>query len=125
MAGWVCSGTKAIPRLAAILAYALAGCVAEGASPDLGSDTDSARPVLSATERAECAAAGGRVGIAGLLGGEFCIRPAPDAGQACTRSSDCTAWCDAESRTCAPELNPYGCRSYLNEAGEAETICVD
>lgn len=80
---------------------------------------------LTKAEAADCAAKGGRIGIAGKLGREFCILPAPDAGKSCAKASDCAAWCEAETRTCAPELSPFGCRNYLDETGAEVSICVD
>ena len=76
-------------------------------------------------EIAGCAARGGVLSIAGFSGTQFCAEPAPDAGQSCSRASDCAAWCEAETRICATHLNPFGCRSYLTEDGQVEGICVD
>ncbi|GGL64781.1 hypothetical protein [Wenxinia marina] len=103
-------------NFAFIAHVALAGCIEE--------ETDD-RPSLGPAEEAACEARGGRVSIAGLLGGEFCAERTPDAGQACSRASDCSAWCESETRTCATHADPFGCRSYLTDEGEVEAICVD
>ncbi|MEZ5798008.1 MAG: hypothetical protein R3D63_11325 [Paracoccaceae bacterium] len=81
-------------KRALILTLALAACVGVAAGK------------LGQAEVEACAAKGGRVGIAGLSGDEMCVLPAPDAGKACGKASDCAAWCDAETRSCAPELYP-------------------
>ena len=100
-------------RRALVICLALVACVA------------AAEGNLTKAELDDCTAKGGRVGIAGLSGNEMCVLPAPDAGKSCSKASDCTAWCESETRTCASELYPFGCRSYLNDAGEVEAICVD
>jgi hypothetical protein len=100
-------------KRALILVLALAACVGAAAGS------------LSKADLEECTAKGGRVGIAGLSGNEMCVLPAPDAGKACAKASDCAAWCEADTRTCAKEMYPFGCRSYLTETGEVESICVD
>jgi len=46
---------------------------------------------LSDAERKECLATGGSIGIMGLLGGEGCVHPMPDAGKPCTDGSQCKA----------------------------------
>lgn len=80
---------------------------------------------LDAAARSQCIAAGGEVRRGGRLGLEFCAERSPQAGQACSRASDCSSWCDATSRTCAPYNDPFGCRSFLDEAGQPVEICVD
>lgn len=80
---------------------------------------------LGATARAECLAAGGRVGRGGILPGEVCFRPTPDAGRACTRATDCSGHCMADSRTCSPVTPQFGCFAFLDETGQNLSICVD
>lgn len=79
---------------------------------------------LTEAEALACEADGGDIGFGGSVG-EVCIRPSPDAGKSCTRSSQCTSYCDAETRTCAATDYSYGCYSYLDESGSALSICVN
>lgn len=72
-----------------------------------------------------CAAQGGTVSRAPLSGQEICIRPTPDAGQSCTRKSDCAGFCLAETRSCAPVTPMFGCFGVLTEDGTEATLCVD
>jgi hypothetical protein len=72
--------------------------------------------------RFECVARGGSV--SGIVG-QACVRPAADAGKSCTRASDCSGVCLAESRTCSAKDTVFGCYSFLNEAGEEVGLCVD
>lgn len=104
-------------RLAALALLVLAACQPEAEALP--------RPSMTATEKADCTAKGGQIGIAGLLGGEFCVKRAPDVGKSCTKASDCAGDCLSASRTCAPTLNPFGCRDYLDETGQPQSICVD
>jgi hypothetical protein len=100
------------------LVCVLAACVEEqSGQPDA--------PSLTAQELRQCQADGGEVGIAGLSGGEICVRPTPDARQSCRVSSDCAAYCDATTRTCAATDYPFGCRDYLDEDGTVQSICID
>lgn len=91
----------------------LAGCVQE----DPGE--------LTPEEEAACVARGGYVGWAGLSGVEFCAEPTSDAGQICSRASDCESYCEAETRTCSSHHSQFGCYSFLDESGAAVSICVD
>lgn len=101
----------------------LAGCLPTDAAETAADGTEG--PVLSAEERAECLAAGGRIGSGGLFPGELCFRPTTDAGQACSRASDCEGFCLAETRTCAPVTPIFGCTAILNEDGQEITLCMD
>lgn len=98
------------PLLAVLL---LGGCVED--SPE----------ELSPAEEAACEARGGYVGWAGFSGVEFCAEPTPDAGQMCRAASDCSGYCEAESRTCSTHFNQFGCYSYLDDTGQVVSICVD
>jgi hypothetical protein len=101
------------------LVLLLAACVEEPATPPI------ALPgALPAAERAACEAGGGRVGR-GAFDFEQCIRPTPDAGKTCTKPSDCSAGCLAETKTCVPESPMFGCREMLMENGGVATLCVD
>lgn len=95
---------------------------------------------LSDVERKECIAKGGRAAFFGLLGGEDCELPMPDAGKSCTDSRQC------QSRECTlDEAKPgfvspnstrktggicaatnfgFGCKWRLQN-GIARKMCVD
>jgi len=91
----------------------------------LGSCVDTAPGEISDADAAACEARGGFVGVAGFSGEEFCAEPTPDAGQMCSRASDCESYCVAETRTCNTHFSPFGCYSYLDEEGQVVSICVD
>lgn len=105
-------------RLALILALALAGCVEEPPAGPQGK-------ALSDADRAECLMQGGRVGRGGLLPDEVCFRPEPDAGKACTRKSDCSGMCLADTNTCSKVTPMFGCFEFLDETGQKVGICID
>lgn len=72
-----------------------------------------------------CEAAGGHWDYGGLRHQQLCFMPQPDAGQACSKASDCNGVCLADSKTCSPEHPIFGCYSYLREDGSESMICVD
>jgi hypothetical protein len=95
---------------------------------------------LSAEDRARCIAEGGRVAIAGLLGGEVCARPFRDAGRRCRDSDDCEGACLFDARSaagrsprpgtrvagrCEPERYGFGCRTLVEDGRLQPTLCVD
>lgn len=91
--------------------------------------TDDFAPiVMTDAERAACAASGGVVG--GGLSGESCLTRNSDAGQSCSRASDCQGECvttapDTPGGMCA-EVSPlFGCYTSLDDNGEPSTLCVD
>lgn len=107
--------------IAALAALAgLAGCVEETVTP---SGPEGVK--LSAAERTACLAKGGTVGRGGLMPNEICITPNPDAGKACTKASDCSGHCMAETRTCSPVTPQFGCFEMLMEDGQKAGLCVD
>lgn len=72
---------------------------------------------------ARCEQAGGQM-VRGMIG-EMCAMPTPDAGQACTSSSDCSSsMCLAETRSCAPITPMFGCIELLEDDGPV-TLCID
>ncbi len=91
--------------------------------PDAATQPD--RRQMSLPEQAECEARGGIISIGGIIGAQFCAERLPDAGRSCSRASDCTGRCEAETRTCQTYGNPFGCHSFLDENGDVQTICVD
>lgn len=74
--------------------------------------------------QAECLAQGGNFAPAGLYG-HACFLATPDAGKACSRASDCTDTCLADTRTCNPVSPMFGCYGFLDADGNRIDICVD
>lgn len=114
----------------------LAACVPDGSEPeqtftghgaDYPYEPGSGEPRLSPEDAAACTAAGGIVRVPGLFAGEICVPAAADAGQACTRASDCDGWCMADTGTCSSHVERPGCmEALLNDAGERVLAeCVD
>ena len=108
------------PALAALLL--LSACTAT-VPPDATLPGD--RPQLSEAEAAACTERGGRIAVAGLLGGRFCAERLADAGQACTRAADCIGRCEADTRTCQTHADPYGCHEFLDADGNVVALCAD
>lgn len=106
----------------ALLAVTLAACQTDAPEPVAPGTFD---PGLADRQRAACEADGGRWGAGGKSGALVCYRPAPDAGQSCRADGDCTGFCLARSRTCAPVTPFFGCNEVLNSAGVPQTICID
>ena len=106
--------------LHAILALGLAACVEEPANPP-GPETVK----LSEAERTQCRAEGGTVGRGGLLPNEVCFRPTPDAGKACTKASECSGQCMADTMTCSKVTPQFGCFEMMSEEGQKVGLCVD
>lgn len=95
---------------------------------------------LSSEELASCVNRGGHVAIAGLAGNQTCVLPLPDAGKACTSSSQCVGQCLLdESRLngrtirpnaravgrCQPTNYGFGCRTNVENGRIAMSLCVD
>lgn len=96
----------------------LAGCTSE--APDAAGLIP-----LSASERADCVAAGGKVDRGGLFNREICFRPEPDAGKSCRKEDDCNGFCMADSGTCSVISPQFGCFDILNEDGARIGLCLD
>ena len=90
---------------------------------------DSDQPIIGQAvveqQRADCEDKGGRFERGGLAGGLVCFIVPPDAGDGCTKESDCTTFCLARSRTCAPVSPLFGCNEILDDLGRSVNICVD
>jgi hypothetical protein len=80
---------------------------------------------ISEKDKAECAAKGGAFGHGGLLPGPVCITPTPDAGKPCSKSTDCSGFCMAETKTCSKQTPQFGCFDILMEDGGKAGLCVD
>lgn len=112
-----------------VLLLFLGACVPETAPPAAAPDAaaSDAATAFDPNDLEGCVAAGGRIGFVGMSGGRYCQAPAPDAGQACTRASDCSSYCMAETQTCAPHISPPGCMEaiLLEDGREVLAECAD
>ena len=128
--------------LPAIAAFALAGCAfshpkaePEPASPPAYTRIDVAGEVATPAEREACAAAGGEIMRAGLMGREHCIQRYPDAGKACNDEADCIGTCrygaDATAvgkpavGTCQVTDDIFGCYATVDKGVVSPVLCVD
>lgn len=132
----------------AILAAALlSGCSAlrdfHAANPDFGSSQSPyekiqfAAQVATPDERARCEAAGGTVERAGRAGWERCVQSYPDAGKACSDSTECLGECrvpddkrEIKAGTpvegvCQAKDVPFGCHAKVEKGVAGPFICVD
>ena len=97
-------------------------------------------PTRQPSERANCTARGGRIGVAGLAGGETCALPFHDGGRACTDRTQCTGLClapDGASEGGKPGVEnpvvghcqaynyPYGCHATVDHGQLMGELCVD
>ena len=80
-------------------------------------------------ERHRCEAEGGRFERGGITGALMCFQATPDAGAACTKTTDCTGLClarpDGAGGSCSSEKPLFGCHDMFDENGERATICID
>jgi hypothetical protein len=111
---------KIILGLAAALALVgLAAC-----QPDV-SPVAPQGPGLTQAEQADCRDHGGSLGRGGLIGGEVCFKPTPDAGKSCDKASDCSGSCMADTRTCSKQTPQFGCFEFLDDQGQKVGLCID
>jgi hypothetical protein len=121
-------------RLCVVLlgAAALVSCTPTNApAPEAGEQSFPRE--LSATDRAACTAAGGRVERRGRIDAELCIKPFADAGKACTDSAQCQGKCVASGNAempptagqCQADDRLFGCYAEIKGGKPAYTICVD
>lgn len=59
------------------------------------------------------------------MAGPTCAKPTPDAGKACTKASDCSGACMAETMTCSTVTPLFGCFETVMEDGQKIGLCVD
>lgn len=98
-------------------ALVLAACVPEGG--------DAFTP--TAGERADCSTQGGTLIETGTSPWR-CVLDTPDAGQTCTRATDCAGACiasDGGGGICGRLGEPVGCVDLLDETGQRATFCID
>lgn len=98
---------------------ALVGCQSEGI-PD-SERPDGVLPGSGPEEVLDCP--GGTV-VQGFAG-PTCAKPTPDAGLACTKASDCSGTCMAETMTCSDITPLFGCHQVVMEDGQQVGLCVD
>ena len=88
----------------------------------------------SPEDRARCAAVGGRVERAGLLGAYHCIQDYPDAGKTCSDSSECLGRCRTDDTknmgkpgtgTCQKTDVDFGCYGLVEDGMIGPMLCVD
>lgn len=114
--------------IAALSLALLAACTPEepaGTNSAVMPTESSILAPMTQVERAARLAGGGWVERNGLANAEVCFKPTPDAGKSCSKASDCSTFCNAESRTCAPLTPQFGCFQILNDAGQPTGICID
>jgi hypothetical protein len=83
--------------------------------------SDMAEKPLSPAERAACEGRGGIPYTYTLSMEEGCVIPPPDYGKQCTKSSECSVACSAETRTCMAQVSG----AVLMEDGSVETMFVE
>jgi hypothetical protein len=125
--------------IVAVTLISLFACVPAGSASEPAT-TDSDRPVggqvATPEERAACEAAGGEIMVAGLFGDEVCIQAMPDAGQACSDSSQCVGRClntenfvdygqPVTTGQCEPTNAGFGCAQEVIDGRGDYAICVD
>lgn len=59
------------------------------------------------------------------MAGPTCAKPTPDAGKSCTKASDCSGACMADSMTCSTISPQFGCYDIVMEDGQKVGLCVD
>lgn len=111
------------PLVVLITLIGLAACQTEPEAPDYG--LQGFNPNAEEQQREVCLKSGGDFRAAGLGARMICFTTPRDAGQACTKATDCDSACLARSRTCAPVQPLIGCNAILDNAGREVTLCVD
>ena len=84
-----------------------------------------AQPTEDASARQECEAKGGRYEVGGRIQQFICFEPLPDAGASCEKASDCAGFCLSDTKQCSAITPKFGCTAHLDEAGQAQVICID
>lgn len=97
-------------------------------------DLSGPRAEPSAADAQRCIDAGGKVMRDGILGAYRCTQNYPDAGKACSSSSDCIGQCRvngvvADDGTaegaCQRTDSPFGCFAIVENGRGGPSICVD
>jgi hypothetical protein len=111
--------TGVLGGLAIVALALLAACQPDSERlPPVGAD-------LVALQKARCEGAGDLWARVGGEGAFACIRRTRDAGQSCTRATECSGTCLARSNTCAPFDPMVGCNEVLTASGTRATLCLN
>ncbi len=102
----------------------LAALLALGACKESTGELPPVGEARVASQEIACLADGGRWGEGPSPGLFLCYRPTKDAGKACTRDGDCSGFCLARSKSCAPVTPLLGCNEVLGVTGARSTVCV-
>lgn len=133
------SGAAMLSRLciSLLLSAVLAACSSAPPAPPAADAADSPQAAEAYQEArdVDCQAAGGTLKRLGRLQRLQCVIPYADAGNACSRKSDCTGQCLATGEvaagiattgTCQRDASQnFGCRQRIDEGKAQGTICVD
>ena len=129
-----------LPRFTSLVLTALlAACSSTPTTVDTTTQAASSTPEADEAYReardVDCQAAGGTLQRLGRLQREQCVIPYADAGQACSRKSDCSGQClatgdvaagSAVTGTCQRDVRQnFGCRQRIDDGKAQGTICVD
>ena len=103
--------------------FALVACDPATKAPDTG--LAGFDPNLVENQRVACEKSGGRFGKGGLSGVFVCYQETGEANKSCSSANDCTGYCLARSRTCAPVTPMFGCQEVLGGFGASSTLCLE
>lgn len=88
--------------------------------------TPDATPVVPPSpQQVLCERSGGQWATAGDTGANLCVRRTKDAGQHCSKKTDCQGQCLARSQTCSPIDPMIGCNDVLEKDGRMVTLCLN
>ena len=121
---------RLFPLATLLLAIPISGC-----APDLSLR----HKAVSAAERADCMAKGGRIEGVGMFGTPSCVIPYADAGKVCSNDRDCQGRClfdldgsgptpkvgDPLGGACEATNSTFGCFTEVDEGKAKVSICVD
>lgn len=109
-----------------LVCVSLAACQGEETETSPGYGLEGFDPTAVETQKTACEARGGTFQPGGLGGFMTCFETPKDAGQRCTKSTDCsTGACLARSQSCAPISPLFGCNEMLDAEGRRVSLCVD
>lgn len=120
---------------AVLLAALLAACAAPAKDKGAAEAPSVSAPAEAGPSAADCAAKGGAIQPAGLMGRDYCVIPYKDAGKTCANDADCEGQCwisgvaagpnpDVRGQ-CQPTNMPFGCNASLDKGVVSPVLCVD
>lgn len=128
-------------RTQTILAFGIAALfLLNGCGSTVGAAEGRPATSLSAAERAQCHAKGGRVGGFGMFGTPVCFLPFSDAGKTCSDKADCQGNClgwvegaqgaipkagEERAGQCQATDHLFGCFATVVEGKSTQAVCVD